>query len=150
MSHVVNHDGHSFRIEIAEVIDSKQNGKIAYAAWCSESFRELKDAPSQACTHFVAGSPFQSRADALSRAQDWIKSHWDAQKSKRAARPVGKDNLVYTVWLFRGDTSTEHPFQEFSDARLFATAAEKAEGITKVGITNSESPEYLTVWEKKK
>jgi hypothetical protein len=34
------------------------------------------------------------------------------------------------------------------DSSRFAAAAEKSSEITKVGIKNNESPQYLTVWEK--
>jgi hypothetical protein len=150
MSHVLNYDGQYFRIEIAEVTGADNLDKTVYVSWCSDAFRELKDAAGQACSGFVTGSPFANRAEALNHAHDWIKASWDAQRAKRVHRPAEKGNLVYSVWLFKVDTSTEHQFQEFSDARLFAKAAEKGAGITKVEITNNESPECLTAWEKSK
>ena len=55
---------------------------------------------------------------------------------------------MYSVWLFKGDGSVEYDFKEFADAKSFAKAAEKGVEITKVGVTNRESPQYLTVWEK--
>ncbi len=39
-------------------------------------------------------------------------------------------------------------FAEFADAKAFAKAAEKSVSITRVGITNNESPQYLTLWDK--
>ena len=55
---------------------------------------------------------------------------------------------MYTVWLSKGDSSVGFEFEEFSDAKTFAKAAEKSVEITKVVITNNESPQYLTIWEK--
>jgi hypothetical protein len=150
MSHVLNHDGQYFRIEIAEVSGPDQADKPVYVCWSSDAFRELRDAPGQACSRFVAGSPFSSWADALRHAQEWIKIDWDAQQARRARRPSEQGSMMYSVWLLKGDTTTEHRFGEFADARQFAKAAEKTEGVTKVGITNNESPEYLTIWEKGK
>jgi hypothetical protein len=109
----------------------------------------LTDAPQQVCSRFVVGAPFASHADALRHAQEWVKSNWD-KKARRVQPAGGKRELVYTVSLFRGDTSTDHVFPEFSDARLFAESAKKEVAITKIGITNNESPEYLIVWEKAK
>ncbi len=56
--------------------------------------------------------------------------------------------VMYTVWLFKGDSSFGFEFEQFSDAKTFAESAEKSVEITKVGITNNESPQYLTIWEK--
>lgn len=56
--------------------------------------------------------------------------------------------IVYTVWLFKGDNSVGFEFEEFADAKTFAKAAEKSVEITKVLITNNESPQNLTTWEK--
>ncbi len=149
MSNVFSYDGQYFRIVVLDVAAAERPDEVKYASWCSDAFRELKDTPQQTCSRFVAGSPFASRADALRHAQEWIKSHWD-KKVRRAQPGPGKRELVYTVSLFRGDIPTDHVFPEFSDARLFAESAKKEVGITKVGITNNESPEYLIVWEKEK
>jgi hypothetical protein len=145
MLHVLNHAGQYFRVEIAEVASAD---KTVYVGWCSNAFTDLKDAPSQACSRFVAGSPFANAAEALGQAQAWIRATWDSQQAWRASRPAEKGGVVYTVWLFKGDVSTEHQFPEFWDAKLFAEAAEKDAGVTKVGITNNESPQYLTLWER--
>jgi hypothetical protein len=150
MSHVFHYDGHYFRIQIAEVVGADKPDATEYASWCSDAFRELKEAPSKACSRFVAGSPFASRDEALRRAQDSIKANREAQQARRSLTPAGRPDVFYTVWLFKGDLSSEHQFQEFSDARLFAESAKKEAGITKVGIVNNESPQYLTVWEKGK
>jgi hypothetical protein len=56
--------------------------------------------------------------------------------------------IVFTVWIFKGDGSVECQFEDFADAKKFAAAAEKIIDVKQVGITNNESPEYLTVWTK--
>src|SRR6185295_3816894 len=124
-----------FRIQVAEIIGANDSGKTQYVSWWSDAFRELKGAPRHACSHFVTGSPSVTLAEALRHAQDCIKAHLDAQKAKRADRRAPQATVVYTVWLHIGDTSTEHEFEEFSDASRFAKASEKREGITKVEIT---------------
>lgn len=147
MSHVLQYDQRYFRVEVAEVANRDEPGKPTYVAWCSAGFGDLTAAPSQPLTRFVAGAPQASEAAALEHAYQWIKNAADAPKSTAVhkARPV---NVVYTVWLFKGDHSFGFEFDEFSDAKLFAKAAESSSEITKVGITNNESPQYLTIWNK--
>ncbi len=150
MSHVLNYDGHYFRVDIIEVVNADEPEKAAYVGWCSDGFRELKDLPNKAVSRLVAGSPSPTPDEALRHAYDWIKVNWDAQSAKRPRKAGKALSLLYTVWLFRGDGSTEFDFEEFGDATAFAKAAEKSVSITKVGITNNESPQYLTVWERAK
>jgi hypothetical protein len=57
-------------------------------------------------------------------------------------------STVFTVWIFMGDGTLECQFEEFADAKKFAGAAEKIVDVKQVGVTNNESPEYLTVWTK--
>jgi hypothetical protein len=150
MSHVLSYDGHYFRVDVVEVVNADDPGKASYVGWCSDGFRELKDLPSQSLSRFIAGPPLASHAEALRHTYDWIKVNWDAQLVKRP-RKVGRAlSLLYTVWLFRGDGSTDFDFEEFAEATAFAKAAEKSVSITKVGVTNNESPQYLTVWERPK
>ena len=59
-------------------------------------------------------------------------------------------SVLYTVALIKGTSTYKFDFEEFSDAKAFARAAEKSRHMTKVGITNNESPQYLEVWEKGK
>lgn len=148
MLHILNYDGQYFCIEIGEVANTDDSGRPAYVSWCSEAFRELMDAPSKACTRLVPGQPLGKQPDALRRAQDWIKATWDGRQARRTETPVDLTTVVYRVWLFKGEESSEHLFDEFPDAKTFAKAAEKITDITKVGITNNESPQYLTIWEK--
>jgi hypothetical protein len=152
MSHILNYDGHYFRVEVGEVADAQLPDKKEYVAWCSDASKELRDLPRQALSRFVAGPPLATHAEALRHAQDWIKTNWDALRTQRSKQtrqtdqPVG---FIYTVWLFKGESnSTGYDFKEFSDARAFAKTAETSFEITKVGITDPESPQYLTVWEK--
>ena len=56
--------------------------------------------------------------------------------------------MVYQVTLVQEDRTSEFVFKEFTDAKRFASAAERMFAITKIGITNNESPEYLTLWKK--
>ena len=147
MSHALNYDGHYFRIEIGEVasLQLPDTEYVEYVAWCSDAFKELQDLPKQTLSRFVAG-PLPTYAEALHRAQDRIKSNWDAQRTKPVDEPVG---FLYTVWLFKGGgSSSRYAFSEFADAKSFAKAAEKSVEITKVGITDPESPQYLVVWER--
>ncbi len=53
---------------------------------------------------------------------------------------------IFTVWIFKQDSTLECQFEEFADAKRFAAAAEKITDVKQVGITNNESPEYLSVW----
>jgi hypothetical protein len=57
------------------------------------------------------------------------------------------ERLVHGVAI-QGDAPFGFDFEEFADAKTFAAAAQKSLEITKVGIKNNESPQYLTVWEK--
>jgi hypothetical protein len=151
MSHVVNYGGQYFRVELTEVVIPGDSDKTVYVGWCSEAFKELKDMPKQALSRFIAGPGLPTYAAALQHAQDWIKAQWDAQPAKRSPpAPKGRDSVsvLYTVWLFKGDGSTGFEFEEFTDATAFAKAAEKSLSLTKVGTTNNESPQYLTVWER--
>jgi hypothetical protein len=148
MTHIFRYDGHYFRLEIAEVVNPDQPGSPVYVGWCSDGFRDLKDMPSHGLSTFVVGPQHSSSADALHYSQDWIKSHWDAQKTKRGARGGPRPVVIYTVSLFKVDSSLKCEFDEFSDAKAFAKAAEKSADLIKVGITNNESPQYLTLWEK--
>ncbi len=150
MSHILNYDGQYFRIDIAEVSSSDDPDKGGfYVSWCSNAFKELKDMPSQASSRIIPGPPLPKFADARRYAFDWIKTNWDSQQHSRRA-PVARDKVgvTYTVSLFKGDINLRVDFEEFSDAKAFAKTAEKSFEITKVGITNNESPQYLTVWER--
>jgi hypothetical protein len=152
MSQVLNYDGQYFRVDITEVANPEDPHKTVYVGWCSDAFNELKDMPKQALSHFIAGPPLPTRADALGHVFQWIKIHRNTQLSKRAKQIIpkvgDKANVVYTVRLFAGDGSTGFDFEEFADAKAFAKAAEKSASITRVGITNNESPQYLTLWDK--
>jgi len=150
MSHVLNYDGHYFRVDVVEVVHAGEPDNAAYASWCSDGFLELKDLPNQSASRFVGGTPLPTRDDALRHAYDWIKTNWDSQQTKRSRKPGKSLSLMYTVWLFQGENSTEFDFEEFGNATAFGKAAEKSVSITKVGITNNESPQYLTVWERPK
>lgn len=147
MSHVLKYDQRYFRVEVAEVANQDEPGKPTYVAWCSAGFGDLTAAPSQPLSQFVAGAPQATEAAALEQAYQWIKNAADAPKSPAVhkSRPV---NVVYTVWLFKGEHSFGFEFDEFSDAKLFAHAAETSSEVTKVGITNNESPQYLTIWNR--
>jgi hypothetical protein len=147
MSHVLNYQGHYFRIELCEVDKAQLSGKedVEYVAWCSDAFKDLRDLPRQALSRFVA-EPFPTHAEALLHIQDWIKANWDSLRTKEAVESRG---FIYTVWIFKGDSSpSTFDFSEFVDAKSFAKAAEKGVDITKVGITDRERPQYLAVWEK--
>jgi hypothetical protein len=74
----------------------------------------------------------------------------DTQRVKRPVKTPDSMSVVYTVWLFTNDGSTGFEFEEYSEATAFAKAAEKSRSITKVGVKNNESPQFLTVWEKAK
>ncbi len=153
MSHVLHHDGHYFRIEIGEVVGSSGD-KNQYVAWCSDPVKELRDVPKQALSRFVGGAPLASHAEALRHAQDWVKSNWTSLDAKGGKPPRSLPQtydgagVVYTVWLFKGETPLGFDFGEYSDAKAFAKSAEKSLELNRVGITNRESPQYLAVWEK--
>jgi hypothetical protein len=53
---------------------------------------------------------------------------------------------IFSVWIFKADGTIECQFEDFADAKAFARAAEQIVDVKQVGITNNESPEYLTVW----
>jgi hypothetical protein len=148
MSHVLHYDGQYFRVDVIEVTNPDDPEKPAYVGWCSDPFRDLKDMPSHPLSRLVAGPPLPTHAEAVQYAQDWIKRDWDSQRSKRAHQVPPRPSVVYTVSLFKVDSSLKCEFDEFSDAKAFAKAAEKSADLKKVGITNNESPQYLTLWEK--
>jgi hypothetical protein len=148
MSHVLAYDGQYFRVDITAVANPDDPDRAVYVSWCSDAFKELKDMPSQAATRFIAGPPLAKFDEARRHAYEWIKTDWDARKARRPAKPRAIVGVVFTVWLFKGDNSTGFDFKEFSDAKLFAKAAEKSLEITRVSITNNESPESLTIWER--
>jgi hypothetical protein len=148
MSHVLHYDGQYFRVEVCEILNPTDPNKPAFVSWCSDAFRDLKDMPSQGLSRFVAGPPLPKQADALHSAQEWIKSEWDSQRGKRGHKTVQRPGVVYTVSLFKVDSSLKCEFFEFSDAKMFAKAAEKSADIVKIGVTNNESPQYLTLWER--
>jgi hypothetical protein len=147
MTHVLLYRGYYFRIDVCEVanVQSSGNENVEYVAWCSDAFKDLRDLPRQALSRFVA-EPFPTHAEVLLHAQDWIKANWDSLRTKAGDELPG---FVYTVWIFKGDSSpSTFDFSEFVDAKSFAKAAEKGIEITKIGITDRESPQYLAVWEK--
>ena len=148
MSNVLAYDGHFFRVDITEIAHPDNPAKSMYVSWCSDAFKELKDMPRQSLSRRIAGPPLPEYADARHHAYDWIKTNWDAQKTKRATQQRDIVGVVYTVWLFKGESSSGFEFEQFSDAKTFAKAAETSHEITKVGITNNESPQNLTIWER--
>ena len=148
MSHVLAYDGQYFRVDITAIASPDDLDKAMYVSWCSEAFTELKQMPSQALSRFITGPPLPKYDEARRHAYDWIRTNWDVQKAKRPNKARNVVGVMFTVWLFKGDGSLGFDFEEFSDAKMFAKAAEKSVEITKVGITNNESPEYLTVWER--
>jgi hypothetical protein len=148
MSHVLAYDGHFFRVDIAEVANPDDPDKTEYVSWCSDAFNELKDMPDLTLSRFIAGPPLSKYSEARRHAYDWIKINWDAQKATRVNEVRRIVSVMYTVWLFKGNSSSGFEFEEFSDAKIFAKAAEKSVEITKVEITNNESPQILTLWEK--
>lgn len=149
MSHVLAYDGQFFRVEIAEVVGADGQDKTHYVGWCSEAFKRLSDMPSQSLSRFVEGPALQTHAEARLRTYEWIKNHWDRSKAKGLNKPQKKPHVVYSVWLFHGEKSTSIEFLEYADARAFAAAAEKSTELTKIGITDNESPQYLSIWERK-
>ena len=148
MSHVLSYRGQYFRVDVAEVANSDAPDKSVYASWCSDAFRELKDLPQQTCSRFTGGSPLPTRAEALRHAYDWIRRNWDAKQARPISEPGDKLSVVCTAWLFKGDDPTGFDFKEFSEAKAFAEAAQKSINVTKVGVKNNESPQFLTLWEK--
>ncbi len=148
MSHILAYDGQFFRVETIEVANSGDPDKAMYVSWCSDAFKELKDMPRHALSRFIAMPPMPNYAEARRHADEWIKKDWNAQKAYHVHRPSVVAGVVYTVWLFKGDNSLGYEFEDFSDAKMFAKAAEKNVEITKVLITNNESPQSLTIWER--
>ena len=148
MSNVLAYDGQFFRVDITEVTYPDNPEYAMYVSWCSDAFKELKDMQRQPVSRFIDGPLLPDYADARRRAFEWIKTDWDAKKSKRASQERDIVGVVYTVWLFKGETSSGFEFEQFADAKMFAKAAEKSLEITKVGITNNESPQNLTIWER--
>lgn len=151
MSHVLKYGGQYFRVDITEVVNADDPDKAVHVGWCSDAFKELKDTPKHAVSQFIAGPPLRTYDDALRHAYDWIKTDWDARQVRRVKRAPGIDETVgamYSVWLYNGDASTGFDFREFGEAKAFAKAAEKSASITKIVITDNESPQYLTLWEK--
>lgn len=148
MPHVFHYAGRYFRVEIAQVVKPDAADKVSYAAWCSDAFSNLQDLPNHPCSRMVPGPLFATEADALRQTDEWLRADLVAQQAKRPSKHGRAASVFYTVWLFKGVTSFGFEFAEFSDAKLFAGAAEKSSDVTKVGIKNNESPEFLTVWEK--
>lgn len=148
MSHVLKYDARYFRVQIAEVASPGDPSKAVYAGWCSEAFRELKDMPSQSLSRFIPGPPVSKHSEALQHAYDWIKTTWDTQQARRTFKAEPNVAVMYNVRLFKDDHAVDFEFVDFTEAKAFAKAAEKCIDITKVGITNNESPQYLTVWER--
>ncbi|HEX4145289.1 MAG TPA: hypothetical protein VHY91_17415 [Pirellulales bacterium] len=148
MSHVLKYGARFFRVDIAEISSPDAPGKAEYASWCSEAFRELKDLPVQSLSRFIPGPPVATRAEALQHAHAWIKSTWDTQQARRTFQADKNMAVTYIVRLFRDDHAVDFEFADFTEAKSFARAAEKGIDVTKVGITNNESPQYLTVWER--
>ena len=146
MSLVVNYGGQYVRVDIAAVTNPDAPDESLYFSWCSDAFGDLRELPNHHCSRFIAGSPAPTYAEACRRAFDWIKSNWSAQFAKPI--PRAGEAVLYSVWIFRGDARSGFEFVEFTDAKAFADAAQKGAGITRIGITNNESPQYLTLWEK--
>jgi hypothetical protein len=148
MSHVLHYDGQYFRVDITEVMSPDEPGQPAYVGWYSDAFRDLKDMPSHPLSRLVVGPPLPKHAEALQHAHEFIKKDWDTQKAKRGIKAANRPGVIYTVSLFKVDSSLKCEFDEFADAKAFAKAAEKSADLKKIGITNNESPQYLTLWEK--
>lgn len=105
-------------------------------------------APSQPLSRFLDAPSASSYAEACRHACHWIKADWTAQKANRSGEIRDFRGVIYTVWLFKDASSWRWEFTEFSDAKTFANAAEKGVEATKTAITNNESPQPLTIWEK--
>jgi hypothetical protein len=148
MSHVLKYAARYFRVDVAEIVTPDDPTKAVYAGWCSEAFRELKDMPAQSLSRFIPGPAVSTHAEAIQHAYTWIKSTWDTQQAKRTFKPDQNAAVTYIVRLFKDEHVVDFEFADFTEAKTFARAAEKCIDITKVGITNNESPQYLTVWEK--
>ncbi len=148
MSQLFSYEGQYFRVEIAEITNAAEPDKTTFVSWCSDGFADVQDAPHQSLARFIGGPPQPSYEDARRYAFDWIKGNVDA-KTKRSDKVRDLTQVVYTVWIFKRDGSSGYEFEEFADARAFASAAEKSAESTKVVITNNESPQFLTVWEAK-
>ena len=144
MSHVLAFDGQYFRVDITEVANSDGPNKAVYVSWCSDAFKELRDMPSQAFSRFIAGPPLPGYDEARRHAFDWIKINWDAQMAKRANKVRDFVSLLYTVWLFQGDSSLGFEFEEFSDAKMFAKAAEKR--VLESQKWGSQTMKVLSTW----
>ena len=142
------YDGQYCRIDITAVASPDDLDKAVHASWCSEAFKELKQMPSQTLSRFITGPPLPKYDQARRHAYNWIKTNWDVQKVKRPNKARDAVSVTFTVWLFKGHGSLGFDLEEFSDAKLFAKTAEKSVEITKVGITNNESPEPLIVLER--
>lgn len=108
----------------------------------------MKEAPREPCSRFIDAPPAPTRADACRQAYQWIKTDWTAKKASRGNETSHFSGVAYTVWLFKGASSWGFEFQEFADAKAFAKAAEKSVEVSKTAITNNESPQPLTIWEK--
>ena len=146
MSHVLAFKGQYFHVLVVEVVNADNPTKSGFVAWCSDGFGDLQEFPSQELTRFVAGPPLPTAAEALRHAHDWIKHNFGAPVTEPARVATG---ITYTAWLFKGEKASGFEFAEFFDAKAFAAAAEKSSEITKIGITNNESPQYLTMWQRK-
>ena len=105
-------------------------------------------AGSQSLSRFIPGPPASKHAEALEHAYAWIKTTWDTQQARRTFKADQNVAVTYIVRLFKDDHVVDFEFADFTEAKTFARAAEKCIDITKVGITNNESPQYLTVWER--
>lgn len=150
MSHVLAFKGQYFRVLVVEVVNADDPAKSGFVAWCSDPFRDLQELPSQELTRFVAGPPLASAADALRHADDWIKHNFGAPVLEPTEPARVATGITYTAWLFKGEKPSGFEFAGFFDAKAFAVAAEKCSEITKIGITNNESPQYLTIWQRGK
>jgi hypothetical protein len=148
MSHVLSYGGQYFRFDIGEITNAAEPDKPAFVSWSSEAFKLLEEMPRQALSRFIGGPPHPNYAEARRYTIDWIKANWDTH-TKRPGKTRDLAQVIYTVWVFKRDGSIGYEFEEFADAKMFATAAEKSAESTKVVITNNESPQYLTVWERK-
>jgi hypothetical protein len=149
MSQVFSYRGQNFRIEVVEVASPDEPSKVAYASWYSDAFRDLQDMPNHRCTRLAVASPVATREEALRAAYDRIKSELDADRAKQTPQKGSALSVLYTVWVFKGDVPFGLDFQEFSDAKAFAAAAEKSIDASRIGIKNNESPQFLTLWERK-
>ncbi|HTU26138.1 MAG TPA: hypothetical protein VMF30_12105 [Pirellulales bacterium] len=148
MSHVLKYEARYFRVETAEVVGPDDSSQAVYVSWCSEAFRELKDMPQNSLSRLVPVAPAATRAEALQQAFAWIKSTYDSQQARRTFKADQPKAITYIVRLFKDEHTLDFEFAEFTDAKAFAKAAEREIDVTKIGITNNESPQYLQVWER--